>query len=184
MRHLFDRPLGTSVPNGVLLKRYDPSALIVAGAQLAGSIANNQINAERSASDMATYLHLTKWNRENQLRDQEWSKQFTYDLQRQQNLYDSPKEQMKRLQEAGLNPYLAMQGVSGASPNVSKNAMSPSLPGSNSVSPFQRSFLDNPFPSSVSNLVAASSIKAQRISADSQFAKALPDHVTDSHDST
>ena len=177
MRHLFDRPLGTSVPNGVLLKRYDPSALIVAGAQMAGSFAQNQINAERAASDMATYLHLTKWNRQNQLRDQEWSKQFTYDLQRQQNLYDSPMEQMKRLQEAGLNPYLTMGGASGASPNVSKNAMSPSLPGSSSVSPFQRSPLDNPFPSSVGNLVAASSLKAQRIAADSQFAKALPDLV-------
>ena len=93
MRHLFDRPLGTSVPNGILLKMYDPTALIVAGAQMAGSFASNQINAERSASDMATYLHLTKWNRENQLRDQEWSKRYTYDLLRQQNEYDSPIDQ-------------------------------------------------------------------------------------------
>lgn len=177
MRHLFDRPLGTSVPNGVLLKRFDPSSIIAAGIQTFGSLASNQINAERAASDMSDYLHLMHWNRQNQLRDQEWTKQFTYDLQRQQNLYDSPKEQMKRLQEAGLNPYLVMQGATGISSNVSKPAMSPSLPGSGSVSPFQRPPLENPFPSSVGNLIAASSIKAQRISAEGQFAKSLPDLV-------
>ena len=48
---------------------YDPTSLIVAGAQMVGGIAQNQINAERAASDMATYLNLVKKQREWQKED-------------------------------------------------------------------------------------------------------------------
>ena len=38
----------------------DPYSLIAAGIQFAGNTMTNQINAERAASDMATYLNLVQ----------------------------------------------------------------------------------------------------------------------------
>ena len=89
---------------------YDPTSLIVAGAQMVGGIAQNQINAERAASDMATYLNLVKKQREWQKEDYAWSEEYTKRLMDYQyQNFSSPSAQMAAYKKEGLNPWLLGQ---------------------------------------------------------------------------
>lgn len=141
---------------------YDPTGIITAGINFAGSMASNQINAERAASDMATYLNLVRKQRDWQKEDQQWSEDLTKRLMGYQNEYNTPAQQMKRFAGAGLNPYLALQGGELGSGN-SQSVPSVLDPSRGSVSPFQRSPLDNPFTDATSKLLQGASIANQRL---------------------
>lgn len=76
----------------------DPASLIVAG----GSIASSSLSALTARTQ------------------QRRANEFNYDMWRRTNAYNSPAEQMKRLQQAGLNPNLIYgNGASGASGQAS-----------------------------------------------------------------
>lgn len=53
---------------------------------------------------------------------QKAANKFNVDMWNRQNLYNSPKEQMKRLQQAGLNPNLVYGGGSGGASGTATNA--------------------------------------------------------------
>lgn len=156
---------------------FDPSSLIIAGANMVGNIATNQINAERAASDMATYLNLVKKQREWQKEDYAWSEDYTKRLMDYQyENFSSPSAQMASYKAAGLNPWiLGQNGSVGSGQGVSPaSAPAPSRVG---VSPFERSPLSSPFDSGFNTLVQSSAVRNQRLSALAEFSKVLPDLV-------
>lgn len=174
MRRLFSVPLGTYVPGGIMFKCWDPSGVIAAGINLAGNVASNQINAERAASDMATYLHLVGKQRDWQKEDQQWSEDLTKRLMDYQNQYNTPSQQMKRFAGAGLNPYLALQGGELGSGN-SQSVPSVSDPSRGSVSPFQRPALDNVLSDPSTKLLQGASVENERLAALSSVFKSAPE---------
>lgn len=177
MRHLFDKPLGAvSAPFGSCFK-CDPWTAVAAGLQIAGSVYNNQVNAERAASDMATYLNLVKKQRDWQKEDQQWSEQYSKNLLDYQNQYNTPSAQLERFKRAGLNPYALMnnEGAIGSGNSQAMPSPNPSVRGA--VTPFQRPMLDNPLNGAADKIFAASSLKSQRISSLAAFSKVLPDLV-------
>lgn len=178
MRHLFDRPLGACAPCGFLFKNatFDVGSLISSGLSFAGQMATNQINAERAASDMATYLNMVSKQRKWQKEDQLTSMLNTKALMDYQNAYDSPSAQRKRYEEAGLNPYLAANSGQIGSGN-SMSIPNPNLGERVVVSPIQRPALENPVSSAADKLFNASALHSQRIGALSSFSKSLPDLV-------
>lgn len=166
-------PLGAFVAPFGILKLSDVGTIIGSGLGLMGSIATNQINAERASSDMSTYLNLVKKQRDWQNEDKEWSRQQTYDLLNNQRQYDSPSAQMQRYRDAGLNPYLAMSdGSIGSGSGIVPNQPSVGLRGSSS--PFLRPDLSDPFASASDKLFNASSLKSQRIASLSNLAESIP----------
>lgn len=55
---------------------------------------------------------------------------FTEDMWNKNNVYNSPSEQMKRYQEAGINPYMALDNISGGNAEaVSTPSPNPAIPG-------------------------------------------------------
>lgn len=70
------------------------------------------IGAAATALSVGSSLYANKQHRQdvNESNDLQW--QRTLELQKMQNLYNSPKEQMKRYSEAGLNPNLIYGGMS------------------------------------------------------------------------
>lgn len=175
MRINYIIPLGVSAPCGILLKQ-DPYTLIAAGLSTAGSIVNNQINAERAASDMAQYYHMLGVQRDWQKQDWERNRDYTYDLLENQRAYDSPSAEMARLKAAGLNPYLVGQeGNVGTGSGVSPSQ--PNNPERGSLSPLLRPQTENVMASAADKIFAASSVKSQRLGAISEVAKAAPSLV-------
>lgn len=131
---------------------FDPSSLIIAGASMVGNIATNQLNAERAASDMATYLNLVKKQREWQKEDYAWSEDYTKRLMDYQyQNFSSPSAQMASYKAAGLNPWILGQNGSVASGQGVSPASAPA-PSRVGVSPFERSPLSNPFDSGFNTL--------------------------------
>lgn len=51
-------------------------------------------------------------------RQQKKQNEYNYEMWQLQNQYNSPKEQMQRLKEAGLNPYLYAEGLASNSANA------------------------------------------------------------------
>lgn len=141
---------------------FDPTGVIAAGIQFAGSMASNQINAERAASDMATYLNLVGKQRDWQKEDQQWSEGMTKRLMDYQNVYNDPGSQMQRFKNAGLNPYLNMTGDSIGSGN-STMIPSPNPSQRGAVSPFMRPPLANPVSDVSSRILQGSQVNSQRL---------------------
>lgn len=140
---------------------FDPSGIIAAGINFAGSMASNQINAERAASDMATYLNLVGKQRDWQNEDKVFAEDMSKRLMGYEQWLNSPSRQMQMMKEAGLNPYLAShEGAIGSSMASNPGAQ---VPGRGSVSPIQRPPLDNPFTDASSKLLQGSSIANQRL---------------------
>lgn len=108
MSNLLTKPLGglESPPFGPTEKCEVASALIAAGAALAQGFMNSQVAAENQATDRAIYYNTLGKQREWNLQDQATNWQHTKDLL----AYDSPQKQMERYRDAGLNPYIHMQG--------------------------------------------------------------------------
>lgn len=173
MRKLFSSPLGACFAPFGFFKQSDVGTIIGSGLGLMGSLVTNQINSERAASDMSTYLNLVKKQREWQNEDKEWSKQQTYDLLENQRQYDSPSAQMQRYRDAGLNPYLALNDGSIGS-GVGIVPSQPSVGSRGSVSPFFRPALSDSFASASDKLFNASALKSQRIASLSNLADSIP----------
>lgn len=152
---------------------FDPSGIIAAGINFAGSMASNQINAERAASDMATYLNLVGKQRDWQKEDQQWSEGMTKRLMDYQNAYNDPGAQMQRFKNAGLNPYLNMTGDSVGSGN-STMMPSPNPSQRGAVSPFMRPPLDNPMSDVSSRILQGSQVNSQRVAALSSLFESAP----------
>lgn len=173
MRKLFSSPLGASVAPFGIFKHSDVGTIIGSGLGLMGSLLTNQINAERAASDMSTYLNLVNKQRGWQNEDKEWSRQQTYDLLENQRQYDSPSAQMQRYRDAGLNPYLAMDnGSIGSGAGVVPQQPTSGVRGNSS--PFLRPALSDSFASASDKLFNASALKSQRIASLSNLANSVP----------
>lgn len=95
-----------------------PAAALVAGAQAGGSFLNSQAQAQQNMQSQ----EFSRVMYEKQRRD-------NIEFWQMQNEYNSPQAQMKRFQEAGLNPHLIYgQGNPGnASPISTPDVQSPSF---------------------------------------------------------
>ena len=148
------------------------ASALTAAAQLIGNFASNQINAERAATDMMTYLNLVRKQRDWQLEDQQYAKNLMgYEYEN----FTSPSAQMKSYSNAGLNPWLLSHsdqigsGQSTQLPNLGESR--------GSVSPVQRPPLDNFMNGVADKLFGASQLRNQRIAALSEMAKSIPSLV-------
>lgn len=91
--------------------------LIAGGASLFSGIASF-FGGRKSSSDSLKATRETNamnyqiWQEQRDLAQWELKQQqaYDYDMWNRQNEYNSPEQQIARLREAGLNPYLAMQG--------------------------------------------------------------------------
>lgn len=93
-------------------------SLTLAGATLGaaavggfGSLLDNLFGSNNQSSANATNVHLAQLN--NQFNERMMEKQMDYNLEmwNKQNAYNTPAEQMKRLKDAGINPYMALGSV-------------------------------------------------------------------------
>ena len=151
---------------------FDPTGIIAAGIQFAGSMASNQINAERAASDMATYLNLVGKQREWQNEDKVFAEDMSKRLMGYEQWLNSPSRQMQMMKDAGLNPYLAShEGAIGSSMASNPGA---SVPGRGSVSPIQRPPLENPFSDATSKLLQGASVHNQKLAALASVFESFP----------
>lgn len=152
---------------------FDPSGIIAAGINFAGSMASNQINAERAASDMATYLNLVGKQRDWQNEDKVFAEDMSKRLMGYEQWLNSPSRQVQMMKEAGLNPYLAShEGAIGSSMASNPGAQ---VPGRGSVSPIQRPPLENPFTDASSKLLQGASVENERLAALSSVFKSAPE---------
>jgi len=94
----------------------DPSALVSAGANLAGGVVNSIFGNKTARDNQQHAEHLYKMQRDDGLKFWEM-----------QNSYNSPEQQMQRMQKAGLNPALMYgQGTTGnasSAPDVPQHQM-------------------------------------------------------------
>lgn len=122
----------------------DDAALVYAGAQVLGtgvnSYAQGRMNRAtrqfaQEQSQVQNDRNIANWKMMNEYNEGQWNKQNAYDQQMRdnqrmydldmynmENEYNSPRQQMQRFQEAGLNPHM----ISGSS-----NAMGGSVSSSN-----------------------------------------------------
>lgn len=93
-------------------------SLSLAGATLGaaaiggfGSLLSNLFGSKNQSSANATNVHLAQLN--NEFNERMMEKQMDYNLEmwNKQNAYNTPAEQMKRLKDAGINPYMALGSV-------------------------------------------------------------------------
>lgn len=124
MRYLFNSPLGTSI-SGVPISKHNP-ALIAAGMVASGMLnaASQESTNEANASmDLAT----RKWQSEENEKARQWQeKQWKYQFDTT-NQYNTPSAQMQRYKEAGLNPYMHINGQVGSGTSSGTSVGSPGM---------------------------------------------------------
>lgn len=101
------------------------TAIAAAGALIAGLIGGSSSNKAAKRAAEANLLATRETNEANYKMFQE-ANQFNLDLWNKENDYNTPSAQVQRLQEAGLNPYLMLNGGStGNAGQVSSSSYSP-----------------------------------------------------------
>ena len=156
---------------------FDYGSVIAAGLNFAGNLATNQINAERAATDMITYLNLVKKQRDWQKEDQQWSEDYAKRMMQFENQnYSSPSAQMEAYKKAGINPWLMSHSDQIGS---GQSVTAPGVPSTSRVgmSPCERSPLGNLMEGTADKIFGASQLKSQRIMALSEMAKSIPSIV-------
>lgn len=83
-------------------------ALIAAGAALASSAIGAASNSSANSKNMS----INQMNNEFNAREAEKARAFQLDMWNRENAYNTPFKQRQRFAEAGLNPYLMMDGSS------------------------------------------------------------------------
>lgn len=98
-------------------------ALIGAGALLASTAAS--IVSSKKNANKANAMSLNMQREQNAWNLEQWNREraFTEEMWNKENEYNSAKNQRKRLEEAGLNPYLMLNG---GSAGVAEGVSSPS----------------------------------------------------------
>ena len=101
------------------------TAIAAVGALIAGLFGSSSSNkAAKRAAD--ANLQATRETNEANYKMFQEANQFNLDLWNKENAYNTPSAQVQRLQEAGLNPYLMMNGGStGNAGQVSSSSYSP-----------------------------------------------------------
>ena len=91
---------------------------------------------------------------------------FTEDMWNKNNLYNSPSEQMKRYQDAGINPYMALDNISGGNAEAvttpSPNSAVTGAPMQNTLSPLADS-IQNTIPMALAAVSQSLSNKEKAI---------------------
>lgn len=101
------------------------TAIAAVGALLSGLIGGSSSNKAAKRAAEANLQATRETNEANYKMFQE-ANQFNLDLWNKENEYNTPSAQVQRLQEAGLNPYLMMNGGStGNAGQVSSSSYSP-----------------------------------------------------------
>lgn len=137
--------------------------ILAAGAVVGGLV--NALSAHSNTKMAASY----------QQKMQEQQQQYSSDMWNKNNAYNTPANQVSRLNEAGINPALAL---SGGLQNVSQQASTPSVPSFNS----QPSSLGIDFGQTVSQMVSKgvenkkTAAEVSNIRADTE-SKALDNYV-------
>lgn len=106
-------PLGVNAPSGTLAKCAD----VAAAANIAGNFLNfigqmdaNNINQKQSERWRETTIEQNKLNRDWQSAENRAAEAWEEYMWNQQNAYNTPSAQRKRLQEAGYNPWISGSG--------------------------------------------------------------------------
>lgn len=101
------------------------TAIAAVGALLSGLIGGSSSNKAAKRAAEANLQATRETNEANYKMFQE-ANQFNLDLWNKENAYNTPSAQVQRLQEAGLNPYLMMNGGStGNASSTSSSSYSP-----------------------------------------------------------
>ena len=128
---IFSRPLGDDLsPFGFSCKQIAPAAAIVAGAAISAGSGLGQsalqhyenVRQQHFESDEAEKAY----NRQRQLMQDEYN--YSKQLWEANNEYNSPKNQIKLLREANLNPYVYSHGSDIGTGVSGSPASSPSAP--------------------------------------------------------
>ena len=83
-------------------------SLFSAASAVAGSALNAASNSSANSKNMA----INQMNNEFNAREAEKARAFQLDMWNRENAYNTPLKQRQRFAEAGLNPYLMMDGSS------------------------------------------------------------------------
>lgn len=102
------------------------SAGITAGANITSTSMTNQANKEIAAENNRVQQEMFYEGQEFNAREAEKAYQRDIDKMKMEQEYNSPLEQVKRYQEAGINPAVAMSGQQGTSGNVTSPTGAPS----------------------------------------------------------
>lgn len=126
--------------------------LVGAGASLLGNLFN--IGSQNKAN--ATNLKIAQMN--NQFNERMLEKQMAYntDMINKQNQWNSATEQRKRLEQAGLNPYLMMNGGNAGTAANTLGVTAPTAAPASVVAP---QYDTSSIGESVRNIISASSTK-------------------------
>lgn len=116
---------------GNVFSAISPIGSIASGV---GSLVSGISGAKAQRQANETNLQIARENNQTSIdiarENNEFARQHAIDMFNMENAYNTPLEQVKRLQEAGLNPALVMEGAGGTAVGNSSGAgaISPSMP--------------------------------------------------------
>lgn len=127
-------------------------ALIAAGGSILGGITS--LFGSKKAND--TNIKIARENRDWQTLENQKQRDYETEMWNKTNLYNTPSAQMKRLREAGINPFIS---GSGGYSNVSQIPSAPGMQGAPNAPIVQNEF--EGFASALQNGISSSASLAQ-----------------------
>lgn len=106
----------------IMANKFDPLSLISPSISAVGSIAGGLFGLSGSHSAAKTQLRIAQETNANNYRIAQENNAFNERMVDKMNEYNSAKNQRKRLEEAGLNPYLMLDGGSAGTATTAPTA--------------------------------------------------------------
>lgn len=149
---------------------------ITAGANITSTAMTNQANKEIAAENNRLQQEMFYEGQEFNAREAEKAYQRDIDKMKMEQEYNSPLEQVKRYQEAGINPAVALSGQGGTSGNVTSPTGAPSATTPNIpilTSPHMQSIDFTPVAQVYKTLVEAKKAGIESTQLEQSFGKVL-----------